>query len=77
MPVNRPISHLPGAFKLGNQQKGINLTEKPLQLMQDIVKITGPWGYILNLFAGERSDDGSGSAAGRLSGGWDRDIRGL
>lgn len=52
MPVSRPVSCLPGVFKHGNPQKRIHLTEKPLQLMRDIVKITEPGGYILDPFAG-------------------------
>ena len=36
----------------GNPQSRIHLTEKPLQLMRDIVKITEPGGHILDPFAG-------------------------
>lgn len=43
---------LPGVFKYGNPQNRIHLTEKPLQLMRDIVKITEPGGHILDPFAG-------------------------
>jgi site-specific DNA-methyltransferase (adenine-specific) len=39
-------------FKYGNPQNRIHLTEKPLQLMRDIVKITEPGGHILDPFAG-------------------------
>ena len=39
-------------FKYGNPQRRIHLTEKPLQLMRDIVKITEPGGHILDPFAG-------------------------
>lgn len=52
MPINRPVPCLPGVFKYGNPQKRIHLTEKPLLLMQDIVKITEPGGHILDPFAG-------------------------
>lgn len=52
MPVNRPVPCLPGVFKHGNPQNRIHLTEKPLQLMRDIVKITEPGGLILDPFAG-------------------------
>ena len=52
MPINRPVPCLPGVFKYGNPQNRIHLTEKPLQLMQDIVKITEPGGHILDPFAG-------------------------
>ncbi len=43
---------LPGVFKYGNPQHRIHLTEKPLQLMRDIVKITEPGGRVLDPFAG-------------------------
>ena len=39
-------------IKYGNPQNRIHLTEKPLQLMRDIVKITEPGGRILDPFAG-------------------------
>ena len=52
MPINRPVPCLPGVFKYGNPQNRIHLTEKPLQLMQDIVKITESGGHILDPFAG-------------------------
>lgn len=38
MPISRPVPCLPGVFKYGNPQNRIHLTEKPLQLMRDIVK---------------------------------------
>ena len=47
MPISRPVPCLPGVFKYGNPQNRIHLTEKPLQLMRDIVKITEPGGHIL------------------------------
>ena len=40
------------AFYYGNPQNRIHLTEKPLQLMQDLVRITEPGGHILDPFAG-------------------------
>lgn len=52
MPLNRPVPCLPGVFKYGNPQNRIHLTEKPLQLMRDIVKITEAGGHILDPFAG-------------------------
>ena len=52
MPISRPVPCLPGVFKYGNPQNRIHLTEKPLQLMQDIVKITESGGHILDPFAG-------------------------
>ena len=52
MPISRPVPCLPGVFRYGNPQKRIHLTEKPLQLMRDVVKITEPGGHILDPFAG-------------------------
>ena len=52
MPISRPVPCLPGVFKYGNPQNRIHLTEKPLQLMRDVVKITEPGGAILDPFAG-------------------------
>lgn len=52
MPVNRPVPCLPGVFKYGNPQNRIHLTEKPLALMRDLVKIVEPGGLILDPFAG-------------------------
>ena len=52
MPISRPVPCLPGVFKYGNPQNRIHLTEKPLQLMRDVVKITEPGGRILDPFAG-------------------------
>lgn len=52
MPISRPVPCLPGVFKYGNPQNRIHLTEKPLQLMKDIVKITEAGGHILDPFAG-------------------------
>lgn len=52
MPISRPVPCLPGVFKYGNPQNRIHLTEKPLQLIRDIVKITEPGGHILDPFAG-------------------------
>ena len=46
MPISRPVPCLPGVFKYGNPQNRIHLTEKPLQLMRDVVKITEPGGHI-------------------------------
>lgn len=52
MPISRPVPCLPGVFKYGNPSNRIHLTEKPLQLMRDVVKITEPGGLILDPFAG-------------------------
>ena len=52
MSINRPVPCLPGVFRYPNPQNRIHLTEKPLQLMRDIVKITEPGGHILDPFCG-------------------------
>ncbi|MDO4566102.1 MAG: DNA methyltransferase [Oscillospiraceae bacterium] len=52
MPITRPVPCLPGVFKYGNTQNRIHLTEKPLQLMREVVKIAEPGGRILDPFAG-------------------------
>ena len=52
MPVNRPVSCLPGVFRYGNPQNRIHVTEKPLQLMKDVIQICEPGGRILDPFAG-------------------------
>ena len=52
MPRDRKVPCLPGLYHYGNPGKRIHLTEKPLQLMRDIVHITEPGGHILDPFAG-------------------------
>ena len=52
MPINRPVSCLPGVFRYGNPQTRIHVTEKPLQLMKDVIQICEPGGLILDPFAG-------------------------
>ena len=52
MPVNRPVSCLPGVFRYGNPQNRIHVMEKPLQLMKDVIQICEPGGRILDPFAG-------------------------
>ena len=52
MPINRPVSCLPGVFRYGNPQNRIHVTEKPLQLMKDVIQICEPGGLILDPFAG-------------------------
>ena len=52
MPINRPGSCLPGVFRYGNPQNRIHVTEKPLQLMKDVIQICEPGGRILDPFAG-------------------------
>jgi len=52
MPLNRPVACLPGVFRYGNPQNRIHVTEKPLQLMKDVIQICEPGGRILDPFAG-------------------------
>ncbi len=51
-PSSRPVGCLPGVFRYANPAKRIHVTEKPLQLMRDIVHICVPGGRILDPFAG-------------------------
>lgn len=46
------MSCLPGVFRYGNPQNRIHVTEKPLQLMKDVIQICEPGGIILDPFAG-------------------------
>lgn len=64
LPVDRPVKCLPGVFRYANPPKRIHLTEKPLQLMRDVVKICAPGGRILDPFAGA----GTTVLAARLEG---------
>ena len=73
MPISRPVPCLPGVFKYGNPQKRIHLTEKPLQLMRDVVKITEPGGHILDPFAGSGSTLAAAESLGYSSLGIERD----
>ena len=50
--TSRPVSCLPGVFRYGNPQNRVHVTEKPLQLMKDVVQICEPGGRILDPFAG-------------------------
>lgn len=52
MPTSRPVACLPGVFRYGNPQNRIHVTEKPLQLMKDVIQICEPGGRILDPFAG-------------------------
>jgi site-specific DNA-methyltransferase (adenine-specific) len=54
MPVDRAAPVLPGVFRQAMPpfQKRIHQTEKPLEVMRDIVKIVEPGGIILDPFAG-------------------------
>lgn len=64
MPLSRPVSCLPGVFRYGNPQNRVHVTEKPLQLMKDVVEICEPQGLILDPFAGA----GTTVLAGALQG---------
>ena len=52
LPIGRPVECLPGVFRYANPQNRIHVTEKPLQLMRDLVKICVPGGRILDPFCG-------------------------
>lgn len=52
LPIDRPVECLPGVFRYANPQNRIHVTEKPLQLMRDLVKICIPGGRILDPFCG-------------------------
>lgn len=54
LPVDRPVSILPGVFSIsgGGIRDRIHQTQKPLNLMRDVVKICVPDGCILDPFAG-------------------------
>lgn len=66
MPIDRGVPCLPGVFRAGNVQgsERIHQTQKPLEIMREIVKITAPGGRILDPFAGS----GSTLAAARAEG---------
>ena len=44
MPLERNVGCLPGVFRYPNPQNRIHVTEKPLQLMRDVVQICEPGG---------------------------------
>ena len=52
LPMDRPVGCLPGVFRYTNPANRIHVTEKPLQLMRDVVQICVPGGRILDPFAG-------------------------
>lgn len=52
MPLERNVGCLPGVFRQANPVNRIHVTEKPLQLMRDVVQICEPGGRILDPFAG-------------------------
>lgn len=52
LPIDRPVGCLPGVFRYTNPPNRTHLTEKPLPLMREVVKICVPGGRILDPFAG-------------------------
>ena len=54
LPIDRPVPVLPGVFSVfgGNIPDRIHQTQKPLELMRQIVKICVPGGAIIDPFAG-------------------------
>lgn len=66
MPAAEDAPYLPGVFRATNVQgkARIHQTQKPLEVMREIVKITRPGGRILDPFAGS----GSTLEAARLEG---------
>ena len=52
MPISRPVGCLPGVFRYANPQNRTHVTEKPLPLMREIIKICVPGGRILDPFCG-------------------------
>lgn len=66
MPVDRGVPCLPGVFRATNVQSGerIHQTQKPMEIMREVVKITAPGGRILDPFAGS----GTTLAAARAEG---------
>ena len=66
LPIDRPVSVLPGVFKAANVQgmQRIHQTQKPEEVMRQICKICLPGGRILDPFAGS----GSTLAAAELEG---------
>ena len=66
LPLDRGVPCLPGVFRASNVQgqERIHQTQKPLEIMRQIIKITTPGGRILDPFAGS----GSTLAAAQLEG---------
>ena len=52
IPISPPVGCLPSVFRYANPQNRTHVTEKPLQLMRDLVKICVPGGRILDPFCG-------------------------
>lgn len=66
MPINRNAPCLPGVFRAMNVQgaERIHQTQKPLEVMREIVRITEPGGRILDPFAGGGSTLAAAQAEG-------------
>lgn len=66
LPLDRGVECLPGIFRATNVQgaKRLHQTQKPLEVMREIVKITVPGGRILDPFMGS----GTTLAAAQLEG---------
>lgn len=65
LPVDRPVPVLPGVFRYANVTADrIHQTQKPIELMREIIRICVPGGRILDPFAGS----GSTLEAARLEG---------
>jgi site-specific DNA-methyltransferase (adenine-specific) len=66
LPINRPVPVLPGVFAhaIVQGKERLHMTQKPLELMRALVKISVPGGKILDPFAGS----GSTLEAARLEG---------
>ena len=66
MPINRGVPCLPGVFRAANVQGGerIHQTQKPLEVMRQVVQITAPGGRILDPFAGSGSTLAAAKAEG-------------
>lgn len=66
LPIDRPVPVLPGVFRYSNVQGPARLhqTQKPLDLMREIIKICVPGGRILDPFAGSGSTLAAADAEG-------------
>lgn len=66
MPLDRPVQPLPGVFRHANVQgkDRVHQTQKPLEVMRQIVHICAPGGRILDPFAGSGSTLSAAEAEG-------------
>ena len=67
MPVERGVPCLPGVFRAANVQAGarIHQTQKPLEVMREVIGICVPGGRILDPFAGSGSTLAAAALEGR------------